>query len=338
MDQLKVIQIGAGGFGQSWLKVIMDYPQTKLVGIVDIMQENLDAAQQITDLSPSKLYRDPDMALKEIDADLVLIVTPPKTHKGLAVKALQAGFHVLMEKPITHTMEEAKELIEVSRNIDKKIAVSQNYRWRAPILTAKKLLSEQVIGQIGYMEYEFRKAMKFGGWRDNYSEILLEDMSIHHFDIMRFLLESEPTEVYAKSFRPSWSWFSGNPSASLSIDFENDVQVSYFGSWVSRGKETTWNGDIRIVGEKGAIEVIDDEVTVYLVDEKDEVTSESIQLVDVSFDDRTSSLDNMVHSILTNTTPATSVEDNIRSFQLTCVTIESAQSGETVQIPHKLKS
>jgi predicted dehydrogenase len=338
MDQLKVIQIGAGGFGQSWLKVIMDYPQTKLVGIVDIMQENLDAAQQITDLSPSKLYRDPDMALKEIDADLVLIVTPPKTHKGLAVKALQAGFHVLMEKPITHTMEEAKELIEVSRNIDKKIAVSQNYRWRAPILTAKKLLSEQVIGQIGYMEYEFRKAMKFGGWRDNYSEILLEDMSIHHFDIMRFLLESEPTEVYAKSFRPSWSWFSGNPSASLSIDFENDVQVSYFGSWVSRGKETTWNGDIRIVGEKGAIEVIDDEVTVYLIDDKDEVTSESIQLVDVSFDDRTSSLDNMVHSILTNTTPATSVEDNIRSFQLTCATIESAQSGETVQIPHKLKS
>jgi predicted dehydrogenase len=338
MEQLKVIQIGAGGFGQSWLKVIRDYPQTKLVGIVDIMQENLDAAQQITDLSPSKLYRDPDMALKEIDADLVLIVTPPKTHKGLAIKALQAGFHVLMEKPITHTMEEAKELIEVSRNIDKKIAVSQNYRWRAPILTAKKLLSEQVIGQIGYMEYEFRKAMKFGGWRDNYSEILLEDMSIHHFDIMRFLLESEPTEVYAKSFRPSWSWFSGNPSASLSIDFENDVQVSYFGSWVSRGKETTWNGDIRIVGEKGAIEVIDDEVTVYLIDDKDEVTSESIQLVDVSFDDRTSSLDNMVHSILTNTTPATSVEDNIRSFQLTCATIESAQSGETVQIPHKLKS
>jgi predicted dehydrogenase len=338
MDQLKVIQIGVGGFGQSWLKVIMDYPQTKLVGIVDIMQENLDAAQQITDLSPSKLYQDPDAALKEIDADLVLVVTPPKTHKDLAVKALRAGFHVLMEKPITHTLEEAQELIEVSRKIDKKIAVSQNYRWRAPILTAKKLLSEQVIGQIGYMEYEFRKAMKFGGWRDNYSEILLEDMSIHHFDIMRFLLESEPTEVYAKSFRPSWSWFSGNPSASLSIDFENDVQVSYFGSWVSRGKETSWNGDIRIVGEKGAIEVIDDEVTVYLVDEKGEVTSESIQLVDVSFDDRTSSLDNMIHSILTNTTPATSVEDNIRSFQLTCATIESAQSGETVQIPHKLKS
>jgi predicted dehydrogenase len=338
MGQLKVIQVGTGGFGQSWLKVVMDYPQTQLVGIVDIMEENLVKAQQITGIDPAKLFQDPDEAFKNVDADLVLIVTPPKTHKDLAVKALQAGFHVLMEKPITHTLEEAQELIEVSKKIDKKIAVSQNYRWRAPILTAKKLLSEQVIGQIGYLEYEFRKAMKFGGWRDNYSEILLEDMSIHHFDIMRFLLESEPTEVYAKSFRPSWSWFSGNPSASLSIDFENDIQVSYFGSWVSRGKETTWNGDIRIVGEKGAIEVIDDEVTIYLVDEKDEVTSESVKLVDVSFDDRTSSLDNMVHSIFTNTTPATSVEDNIKSFQLTCATIESAQSGETVKIVQKIKS
>ncbi|MFC0472176.1 Gfo/Idh/MocA family protein [Halalkalibacter kiskunsagensis] len=332
MEELKVIQVGTGGFGQSWLKVIMDYPQTKLVGIVDIMQENLDAAQQITDLAPTKLYQDPDLAFKEVDADLVLIVTPPKTHKNLAIKALQAGFHVLMEKPITHTLKEAQELIEVSKNIDKKIAVSQNYRWRAPILTAKKLLSEQVIGQVGYMEYEFRKAMKFGGWRDNYSEILLEDMSIHHFDIMRFLLGAEPLGVYAKSFRPKWSWFSGNPSATLSIDFENDIQVSYFGSWVSRGKETTWNGDIRIVGEKGAIEVLDDEVSVSLVNDNDEVTCESIKLVDVPFDDRTSSLDNMVQSIFTNTTPATSIEDNIKSFQLTCSTIESAQTGVSVKI------
>jgi predicted dehydrogenase len=63
-------------------------------------------------------------------------VTPPKTHKDIAIQALQAGFHVLMEKPITHTIEEAHKLMRVSRKFDKKIAVSQNYRWRAPIQTA----------------------------------------------------------------------------------------------------------------------------------------------------------------------------------------------------------
>jgi predicted dehydrogenase len=189
-----------------------------------------------------------------------------------------------------------------------------------------------VIGQIGYMEYEFRKAMKFGGWRDNYSEILLEDMSIHHFDIMRYLLGVEPTEVYAKSFNPSWSWFSGNPSATLSISFENDIEVSYFGSWVSRGKETSWNGDIRIVGEKGAIEVLDDEVFLFTVNEHDEATYETIKQVHIPFDDRMSSLDNMVQSILNHTTPATSIEDNIKSCQLTCSTIESAKAGEKVKI------
>jgi predicted dehydrogenase len=337
MAKLKVIQVGAGGFGQSWLNIISDYPHTRLVGVVDVMQENLEAAQRIINLPPTKVYQDLDIAFDELEADLILIVTPPKTHKDLAIKALQAGFHVLMEKPITHTLEEAQELIEVSRKIDRKIAVSQNYRWRASIQTAKKLLDDQVIGQIGYMEYEFRKAMKFGGWRDNYSEILLEDMSIHHFDIMRYLLEVEPTEVFAKSFRPSWSWFSGNPSASLSISFENDIEVSYFGSWVSRGKETTWNGDIRIVGEKGAIEVINNEVSVYLVNEQDEVTQEEIKLVDVPYDDRMSSLDNMVQSIFNDTTPATSIEDNVKSFQLTCSTIESARLGEKVKINKELK-
>ena len=331
MKNIKVIQVGAGGFGQSWLNVVMDYSQAELVGIVDVMQENLLEAQRITGLTSDQCYQDLNLAFSEIEADLVLIVTPPKTHKDIAMKALKAGFHVLLEKPITHTLEEAEELIEFSRTIDRKISVSQNYRWRAPIQTAKKLIDKHTIGQVGYLEYEFRKAMKFGGWRDHYSEILLEDMSIHHFDLMRYLLKLEPTAVYAKSFKPGWSWFSGNPAATVAIDFEDDVHVSYFGSWVSRGKETTWNGDIRLVGEKGAIEIIDDKVTLFLVNEQDEIKKEAITLIEMPFDDRTYSFDNMVQSIIHNRTPETAIEDNVKSFKLTCATIKSAQVGEKVK-------
>ena len=332
MSKTRVIQIGAGGFGQSWLKVLQTYPDTEIAAVVDIIPENISKASEITGMGEDKFYTSVDAAFQNVAADIVLIITPPSTHKDLAVQALQAGYHVMMEKPVTHTYEEALELLEISRQYDKKVMISQNYRWRPAIQTVKKLIVEGVIGKAGYLEYEFRKAMKFGGWRDNYSEILLEDMSIHHFDIMRYLLDSNAKEVMAHSFRPAWSWFSGNPSANVFITFQNEVPVSYFGSWVSRGKETTWNGDIRVVGDKGAIELIDDKVHVQTVNDTEELDYYQVELLDLVYEDRKASLDNMIQSVNSNQTPETVIDDNLFSFELTCAAIESAQTGEKVSL------
>ncbi len=233
---------------------------------------------------------------------------------------------------MTHTYEEAIELLEISRRYNKQIAVSQNYRWRAPVQTVKQLLNEGVIGSVGYVEYEFRKAMKFGGWRDNYSEILLEDMAIHHFDIIRFLLEAEAEEILAHSFRPSWSWFSGNPSASVVMQLERGIQVHYFGSWVSRGKETSWNGDIRIVGDHGAIEMINDEITLWTGEAPENAVCRVIDQIPAKLGDRASSLDDFVTAVRQSRIPATPIQDNIRSFEMTCAAIQSAKSGMPVRL------
>jgi predicted dehydrogenase len=330
VDKIRVIQVGAGGFGKSWLEICMHYNEVKVVAVADVMEENLSFAKQMTGLPDDALFLSPTDAFQKIKADAVLIVTPPQTHKDIAVEALKAGFHVMMEKPLTHTFEEAVELLEISRNYDKHVMISQNYRWRPPIQTVKKLIEEGLIGQIGYIEYEFRKAMKFGGWRDQYKEILLEDMSIHHFDIMRYLLCKDAEEVYAQSYRPAWSWFSGNPTAGVLIRFQDDIHVNYFGSWVSRGKETTWNGDIRVIGDRGAIEMIDDQVHVQFVREDEETEQFTAELLKMPYDDRTTSLDEMIKSIKENRKPSTSIEDNIYSFGLTCMAIQSAKGGGKV--------
>ncbi|WP_165842298.1 Gfo/Idh/MocA family protein [Paenibacillus xerothermodurans] len=332
MSAIRLIQIGAGGFGQSWLKVATEHPNVELVAVADIMEDNLRLAGELTSLPPERLFTSPELALSQAAADMALIVTPPQTHKELAVTAMQAGLHVLMEKPLAHTYSEALELLTLSKGHNMKLGISQNYRWRPPVQTVKRLLDEQAIGKIGYVEYEFRKAMKFGGWRDNYKEILLEDMSIHHFDIMRFLLGADPVDVMAHSFRPDWSWFSGKPSASAVIRFEQDVHVHYFGSWVSRGQETTWNGDIRIVGDRGAIEMIGDEVKLWLGEAPHQAVCQDIELIVMPCDDRASSLDNFVAAVVGGTEPATSIGDNIRSFELTCAAIRSAQTGQRINI------
>ncbi|KSU85457.1 MULTISPECIES: Gfo/Idh/MocA family protein [Fictibacillus] len=332
MEKIRIIQIGSGGFGQSWLEVAMKYEQVELVAVVDMMEENLKQAKQITGLPGEMLLSTIDEALREIEADAVLIVTPPQTHKELAIKAIQQGFHVMMEKPLAHTLEEAKELLDFKQNHHKQLIVSQNYRWNRPIQTVKQLLDAGEIGKVEWMNYSFQRASHFGGWRDRYDHILLEDMSIHHFDLMRYLLNKNPIEVYAQSYRPSWSWFQGNPNAHVTIAFEDDVHVNYAGSWVTKGKETPWNGEFRLVGEKGAIELIEDKVTLYDSTNK----ARNVPLVDLPYDDRTLSLDHFVQSIIYGNQAATSIEDNIKSYELTCAAIESAVTHKVVKLPLSL--
>ncbi|MFY0762426.1 Gfo/Idh/MocA family oxidoreductase [Metabacillus dongyingensis] len=329
MEKLRVVQVGAGGFGRSWLEVLLNYEHIELVAVVDVMKENLTQVKKITGLPDEALFINPSEAFQKIKADFALIVTPPQTHKELSMEAVTRGLHVMMEKPLTHTYDEAIELLKFTRNHDKKVMISQNYRWNRPIQTVKQLLEEDTIGNIEYMNYSFQRATNFGGWRDEYENILLEDMSIHHFDIMRYLLNKNPIEVYAKSYRPSWSWFKGNPNAHVSITFEDDVFVSYAGSWVTKGKETPWNGEFRLVGEKGAIELVDDEVIVY--DSNNEVSK--VPLKEPLYDDRTLSLDHFVQSIIFDKEPITSIEDNFKSFELTCAAIESAELNRIVGIP-----
>jgi len=327
MKKIRVIQVGVGGFGKSWMELVMGYENTELAAIVDMIPDNLAEAKRVTNLSEDVLFTDSLEAFAKVNADLVLIVTPPKTHNQIAKQAIEAGFHVMMEKPLTHTFEEAEDLLEFTESSDKKVMISQNYRWRPPVQTVKKIIEEGIIGRIGYIEFEFRKAMKFGGWRDQYKEILLEDMAIHHFDLMRYLLNKEPVEILAQSYKPDWSWFSGNPTAGVWISFQDDIKVNYFGSWVSRGKETTWNGDIRVVGDKGAIEMIDDQVHYYLENEEE---GHKVNLTQMKYEDRLASLDEMVTSILENRQPSTSIKDNLKSFMLTCMAISSAQTGQKV--------
>ncbi|MCR8632292.1 Gfo/Idh/MocA family protein [Paenibacillus radicis (ex Xue et al. 2023)] len=330
MDKIRVIQVGAGRFGQSWMKVLCEYEQVELAAVVDVVPDNLATAKSITNLPDSRLFSSLESAVQAVQADMALIVTPPQTHKKIAMDALRLGLHVVLEKPLTHTFDEAVELYEESKKYDKHVMISQNYRWRPCIQTLKRLLKEEVVGRVGYIEYDFRKVINVGGWRNEMHEILLEDMSLHHFDIMRYVLGKEPVEVYAQSFKPHWSWFNGNPTAGAMIQFEDDIRVNYFGSWVNRGRETTWNGNIRVCGDLGAIEMIDDEILIWKEGEGTEPAS--VELDEAQYGDRMSSLHNFVQSIRTNTAPLTTITDNIRSFALTCGAIQSTEQQQKVKL------
>lgn len=327
MNKLRVIQIGVGGFGQSWLTILKDFNEIELVAVVDVDEKNRQDAKKLLNDDQVQIFQHHLEAFEQVEADIAVIITPPQTHKLLALDALQAGLYVFMEKPITHTFEEATELYIEAKKYEKFIIISQNYRWRPEIEAIKNCIQEGTIGTVEYGEWNFRKATKFGGWRDQYSEILIEDMSIHHFDLLRHILGKEPTSIYAKSMKPSWSWFGGNSVASAIIKFD-DTLINYFGSWVTRGKETSWNGEVRLVGSKGIIELMDD---VPILTLEDGITTELVR-PKMLYTDREFSIYEMVQAIKENRKPITHLEDNLKSFAIVGGALQSIKNREVVTL------
>jgi hypothetical protein len=87
----------------------------------------------------------------------VLIATPPETHRALAEVALGAGKHVLVERPLATTLQDAQELVELGRRADLSMVVGQNYRFLPAARAIKRLMSDRSLGAIVCVRIECRQ-------------------------------------------------------------------------------------------------------------------------------------------------------------------------------------
>ena len=311
MGTLRLLQIGVGGFGRSWLKTIRQNPGVELVGAVDVSEKNLLEAKEIMDNPALPTFFDHREALRSVEADAAVIVTPPRTHLSIATDALEAGLHVFMEKPITYSFEEAKRFYGSYEAYGRKVMVNQNYRWTREIQAVKRAIESGAIGDIGYIDWNFRRmhVPRQGTWREHSPDFLFTDVSIHHFDLLRYFLGAEPVRIQAHGMRPPWSWCEGNMVGGAVFEFPGGITAYYFGSLEDAGTETTWNGDVRIVGKDGAIELIRD-VPVWV---KSDRSVEPLPLPEMEYTSQSYSLHEFVRSVRSDTTPVTDLKDNVKS-------------------------
>lgn len=97
---------------------------------------------------PKHLFNDPNI-------DLIVIPTPNDTHFPLAKAALEAGKHVVVDKPFTVTLSQARELDTLARSLGRVLSVFHNRRWDSDFLTLKALLADGVLGEVAYFESHF---------------------------------------------------------------------------------------------------------------------------------------------------------------------------------------
>jgi len=325
MERIRILQVGVGSFGKSWVDIIKKSPEWELAGIVDTNKEVLQSVAKEYHIPSERCFTSLEEAIKKTEPSAIMNATPPKFHKDTSIIAFNAGLDVLTEKPLSDNMKDAQEMVEYAQVKNKKIMVSQNYRYRRQPRTVRKIIKDSIIGRIGYIVINFQRGPRFGGFRKEMDYPLLVDMAIHHFDLMRYITGENPVSIYTKSMNPYWSWFKGDASAHILIEFEKDIQISYSGSWVSTGRETSWDGDWEIYGEKGTILWKDSRI--YVVSGG---KTEEVEPIKTDREDRYLSLYEFYCALKENREPETGGKDNLYSLSMVFKSIESAKSGTPV--------
>ena len=341
MNRMRIVQIGLGGWGWSWVDVVLGSPQWELVGIVDRDRATLDRAISEHGLDPARAFNSVAECGAMVQADAALIVVPPEWHAAVTREAAALGWHCLVEKPIADCVADARAMIADSERRGVTLMISQNYRFRRAAETVRRLVRGGSVGRIGAVYINFQKAPPFTGFRASMQQPLITDMAVHHFDQIRGLLGLEPENVAATSFNPSWSWFAGDAVANVVFTMSGGARVIYTGSWISRGWETTWDGDWRIQGDAGEIHWANNRVTldthdvfrsVFQAGAREVDGKLEVDLVALEHEDRTASLAEFATAIVERRLPVTSGQDNLRSLAMVLASREAAMTGRSVAI------
>lgn len=340
---VKLVHVGLGGWGLDWEKnAIPPVSAIERVAWVDAHEPTLLAAKDKLNLPDDRCFTSIEEAFAKVDADALLITAPQPAHVPLAIEAMEAGKHVLVEKPLGVSVDEARQGIAAAERTGKILQVSQQYRNYPAVRKAALMLQEKQLGEIGTVNIDFRRwannAPREGHKHYFIEHPLIYDMSIHHFDLMRLILGQDAVRVYAKPTDPSWSKFEQEGAAAITIEFDKGTIVSYRGSWISPGTPTHWAGEWNIECERGNIfftsreggeaGVSGDEVRVTPIGESEK----SLKLVQPRFWGRSAGLVKFADAIATGEEPETSARNNLGSLALMEAAGRASLSGKVEEV------
>ncbi len=328
MSEIGVIQVGVGGMGQTWLSTVAASDHVEHVAWVDVDEQVLKEKCEAYNFSLRHCYTSLQEALQKEKAQGLINVTPPQYHKEISCAALEAGLHVLSEKPLADSMTSAIDIVECAEEAGMILMVAQNYRYRDVIGTLRETVASGQYGAVGQVQVNFFKGPHFGGFREEMDYPLIIDMSIHHFDLMRHILDADPQTLRGHSWNPQWSWFSGDASACLFFEFEDDLSVVYNGTWCSTGAETSWNGDWRIECEQGVILSRDD--VVYAANTGDPLVK--IANKEQKRSNQAYLLHEFYEAVTQRTLPGTHGRDNLKSLSMVFGAVKAVRGDKVIEL------
>lgn len=211
---VKMGLLGLGRMGQIHCRLIGDCPGLELAaGSSGSAQLRRDTAESFG----IRTYEDHDDLLRDSQIDWIVIATTTDRHSEWALKAIQAGKNIIIEKPIALTLEETEEIIRAAERSGVGLTVYNSRRWDADFLFVRQLLDEGSLGEVYRIESRFTHFNPgWGGWgaqgeenpwrlKKAYGGGILSDWGPHLFDQILLLVDSPLQSVFGRLYGKIWS-------------------------------------------------------------------------------------------------------------------------------------
>ena len=331
---MKAILTGLGGQGLSWLGDLRKREDVEFVAFVEPFEASITRAVEKHEVPRELIFPSLDEAIKNARADFVLDVTPPAVHHEVAYKAFDAGLHVLGEKPLSDNFQTAKDVAAAGQKAGVKHMITQNYRFGAQPRTTRGVLESGKIGKPGQADIRF-----YMPWADAPGShyvtqpfMLINDMMVHHFDLLRYVMGQDPETVQAITWNQPWGWHAGDAAHVVVFKYPSGLVATHTALGCDVGRQTSWNGDWHIAGPDGSLDWIDCETT-YSHQHRTEntVRGEKIEHLDVP-PQRTAMVDEFFAAIKENREPECSAQDNLKSLAMVFGAIQSSKEGRVVKL------
>lgn len=229
--------IGCGQWGPNYIRIFSQLPQARVLTCADL---NADRLKAIKELYPSlEIFTDYKKILENKDIQAVCIAAPTLTHFSLVKAALQAGKHVLCEKPLAFHPKECLQLERLARRYGKILMVGHIFLFNAGIIQLKEYLR---CGELGRLYYAYSTRTNLGPFR--YDVNALWDLASHDISIFNYLFDSCPKNVSARGQKCLGTHLEDLSFATL--EYPQDIMVNLHVSWLDPRKVR----QITIVGDK----------------------------------------------------------------------------------------
>lgn len=314
MAELNVVVIGVGSWGKNHARVFNELEESNLVGVYDLDQSK---AKLLAKQFNVKAFPSIDEILNSEEVDAVTVASPTSTHGEISLKAIEHGKHILIEKPMTSSIEEAEKIIEKEKESGVVVSVGFIERFNPIVTRSKSLIEKAELGDLVLIS-----ARRLGPyWPDRLKDVdVIRDVSIHDIDVFRHLLGKDPISVYARGGKLRHAYFD---YAEILLDFGDGITGFIESNYLTPHKLRK----LMLTCEKGIVEA--DYITQdYVIEDQEWAKQQKIQ-----WDEPLKAeMLNFVNACLKKRTPHVTSVDGLKALKIAVASIESIQSHKVIDL------
>lgn len=348
-----MLRIGVIGCGMiTEVRHAPEYAENENCALVAWYDASPQRAQAMADQYGGKVCESVDELLA-LKPDAVSVCAPTRSHAEVTIRAMEAGCHVLCEKPMAATVEDCERMLEAARRTGKMLMLGHNQRYNASHVEARRMLASGELGR----PLAFRTSFAHPGpegwtgqknsWFIHKSQAafgVLADLGIHKTDLIHYLLDEPIVSVSAmlgtvdKTYPDGSGFIDVEDNALCLYRTQSGVMGQMHVSWTNYGEE---DNSTRIFTTKGLLRLYDDPEYSFIFERRggetlrlkiDEMTTNKNQTAGKR--QSTGVIDAFVDSVLAGTPSVADGSECIKAMRVIFAAIRSAEEGRTIEVQH----